>query len=182
MGHEAQLYSLGRMRRDERAAYAALFGLVPRGTEPARGLIWPDRLDPRAPAATYTQSVVIAADAVVNMLDADTPTFRPAASCCGFQAACAGSEPARRRKGVDYTVINERGGPAFQPFGGSRASNDVLAMEFECRGDGLFPAKRADADGALWPIGVRADKPLTGDAASRARCSIARQRHAHLLR
>lgn len=76
---EAQLYSLGRMRLDERAAYATLFGLAPSGTRPAHGLIWPDRLDPRAPAATYSQSVVITADAVVSMQDAETPTFRPAA-------------------------------------------------------------------------------------------------------
>ena len=42
----------------------------------------------------------------------------------------------------------------------------MLVMEFECRGDdGLFPPKRADAEGALWPIGVRADKSLTGDVA-----------------
>src|SRR3954470_24933503 len=75
---EAQLYSLGRMRQDERGAYAALFGLAPGGTRPARGRIWPDRLDPRAPNATYAQSMVIAADAVVNMMSGDTPTFRPA--------------------------------------------------------------------------------------------------------
>jgi predicted phage baseplate assembly protein len=62
--------------------------------------------------------------------------------------------------------MNERGGPAFQPFGASAGPNDVLVMEFGCRGDdGLFPPKRADAEGALLPIGVRADKSLTGDVA-----------------
>lgn len=164
---EAQLYSLGRMRRDERAAYAALFGLAARGTEPARGLIWPDRLDPRAPATTYSHSVVITADAVVNMLDAETPTFRPAAKLLwvpGHVHRLAGRLADGRI--MDYTAINARGGPAFQPFGTSAGRSDVLLMEFECRSDdGLFPAKRADADGALWPIGVRADKPLTGDIA-----------------
>jgi predicted phage baseplate assembly protein len=164
---EAQLYSLGRMRRDERAAYAALFGLTARGTEPARGLIWPDRLDPRAPASTYTQSVVIDADAGVSMLDAETPTFRPAAKLLwvpgSVRRLAAWLADGRV---VDYTVINERGGPAFQPFGASAGPNDVLVMEFECRGDdGLFPPKRADAEGALLPIGVRADKSLTGDVA-----------------
>ena len=164
---EAQLYSLGRMRRDERAAYAALFGLTARGTEPARGLIWPDRLDPRAPGATYSQSVVIAADAAVSMLDVNTPTFRPAAKLlwvAGRVRRLAG----RLADGnvMDFTTINERGGPAFQPFGGSAGKNDVLEMEFECRGDdGLFPLKRADAAAALWPIGIRADKPLAGEMA-----------------
>lgn len=164
---EAQLYSLGRMRRDERAAYAALFGLAPGGTRPARGLIWPDRLDPRAPAATYSQSRVIAADAVVNRLDGETPTFRPDGTLL-WVAGRVRRLAARLADGrvMDYTAINERGGPAFQPFGAAAGKNDVLVMEFECRGDdGLFPPKRTDADGALWPVGVRADKPLTGDLA-----------------
>jgi predicted phage baseplate assembly protein len=160
---EAQLYALGRMRRDERAAYAALFGLAARGTEPARGLIWPDRLDPRAPAATVSQSLVIPFDAVIDMQGAGTPTFRPAAKLLWVPGRV--QRLAARLAGgrtVDYTAINARGGPAFQPFGPSAGSGDVLLMEFACRGDdGLFPAKRAEADGALWPIGIRADKPLT---------------------
>ena len=161
---EAQLYSLGRMRRDERAAYAALFGLAPGGTQAARGLIWPDRLDSRSPAAVYTQSRVIAADAVVNRTDADEPTFRPEGKLLWVAAHIRRLE-ARLADGrrVDYTVINERGGPAFQPFGAIAGRNDVLVMELECRSDeGLFPPARKDADGALWSIGVRADKPLTG--------------------
>jgi predicted phage baseplate assembly protein len=164
---EAQLYALGHTRRDERAAYAALFGLGPAGTQPARGLIWPDRLDPRAPAATYSQSMVIPADAVVNVLDAENPTFRPAGKLLWIPGRVR--RLAARLAGgrvVDYTVINQRGGPAFQPFGAAAGSNDVLAIEFDCRSDdGLFPATRADADGAFWPIGVRSDKPLTGDIA-----------------
>jgi predicted phage baseplate assembly protein len=162
---EAQLYSLGRMRRDERVAYAALFGLAASGTRPARGLIWPDRLDPRSPAATYSQSMVIRADAVVNRLDAETPTFRPDGKFLWVAGRVRRLE-ARLADGrvIDHTAINERGGPAFQPFGAAAGKNDVLVMDFECRGeDGLFPPKRTDADGARWPIGVRADKQLTGD-------------------
>lgn len=164
---EAQLYSLGHMRRDERAAYAALLGLAPAGTQPARGLIWPDRLDPRAPAAVFSQSMVIPADAVVNILDAEQPTFRPAGKLLWAPGRIRrlAAQLADGRV-VDYTVINQHGGPAFQPFGAVAGSNDVLVLEFECRSDdGLFPAKRADADGALWSIGVRADKPLAGDSA-----------------
>jgi predicted phage baseplate assembly protein len=172
---EAQLYSLGRLRRDERAAYAALFGLAPGGTRPAHGLIWPDSLDSRSPAAVYTQSRVIAADAVVNRIDADEPTFRPDGKLLWVAARIRRLE-ARLADGrkVDYTVINERGGPAFQPFGTLAGKNDVLVMELEGRGDdGLFPPKRADAEGAVWPIGVRADKPLT-DAVAEAGSRFAR--------
>jgi predicted phage baseplate assembly protein len=159
---EAQLYSLGRSRRDERAAYAALFGLAPGGTRAAKGLIWPDRLDSRSPAALYTQSRVIAPEAVVSRVDADEPTFRPAARLL-WVAARMRRIDARLADGrvIDYTAINERGASAFQPFGSLAGANDVLVMHLECRGDdGLFPAHRADAEGALWPIGVRVDKPL----------------------
>jgi hypothetical protein len=167
---EAQLYSLGRMRQDERAAYAALFGLAAGGTQPARGLIWPDWLDSRAPNATYSQSIVIAADAVVNMVSSDTPTFRPAGKLLWVPGRIR-RLAARLADGrvIDYTAINERGGPAFQPFGTVAGGGDVLRMEFECRSEaGLFPAKRADAEGALWPIGVRADDLSTDGVSQRA--------------
>src|SRR5450432_2586382 len=38
---EAQMYSMSRLRRNERQAYAGLLGVRPRGPVPARGLIWP---------------------------------------------------------------------------------------------------------------------------------------------
>lgn len=164
---EAQLYSLGHMRRDERVAYAALLGLAPEGTRPARGLIWPDHLDHRAPDATYAQSVVIPADAVVNVLNAETPTFRPTHKLLWAPGRISKLETRLAdSRVVDHTVINERGGPAFQPFGEVAGRRDVLVMEFECRGDGgLFPARREDATGAHWVIGVRADIPLAGNTA-----------------
>src|SRR6185295_7424353 len=74
---EAQLYSLSRMRRDERAAYAALLGISPHGTEGAAGLIWSDRLDPNSPASTFTTTMVLSDEAVINPTDGGGPTFRP---------------------------------------------------------------------------------------------------------
>src|SRR3569832_2449312 len=47
---EAQLFALSRMRRDERAAYLALLGIAPSGTQGACGIIWPGRAGRRAPA------------------------------------------------------------------------------------------------------------------------------------
>src|SRR4029079_17618619 len=47
---EAQMYSLSKLRRDERQSYAALLGFAPSGTTAATGLIWPDRSDPQSPA------------------------------------------------------------------------------------------------------------------------------------
>src|SRR6185436_15628598 len=74
---EAQLYSLSHLRRDERLAYAALLGLAPAGTQPATGLIWPDRLDPNSPNTTFSRSVVISEDALIKLHDTDAPTFTP---------------------------------------------------------------------------------------------------------
>src|SRR5215510_4107479 len=74
---EAQLYSLSRMRRDERTAYAALLGLAPAGTQGASGLIWPDGLDPNSPASTYVKTVALSEDTVINLIDNESPTFRP---------------------------------------------------------------------------------------------------------
>src|SRR5215207_9748364 len=74
---EAQLYSLSHLRRDERIAYASLLGLTPSGTHAATGLIWPDRLDPNSPAATFSKTVVISEDATINVANVDEPTFHP---------------------------------------------------------------------------------------------------------
>jgi predicted phage baseplate assembly protein len=175
---EAQLYSVGRTRRDERAAYAALLGLSPGGTEPARGLLWPDPLDPSAPVRICAQSVVIPAEAAVSLLDAESPPFRVEDRLLWVPGRVSRLTARQGRGGeVDYTVVNQRGGPAFQPFGADAGGDDVLRMAFECRGDGLFPPRRQDADGALWPIGVRADRPLaTGAATTESRYSRAAAR------
>ena len=164
---EAQLYSLSRRpRRDERSAYAALLGFVPTGTRPADGLIWPDHGDPRSPAATFTESVVIPADAVINVLNEETLAFHPARKLLWVPGRVQRLET-RLADGrtIDHTASNERGGTPFLPFGESAGRRDVLAMTFRSRGDsGLFGKKREDARGALWPIGVRAAAPLNSVA------------------
>src|SRR5882762_8362341 len=63
---EAQLYSLSRMRRDERLAYAAYFGVTPEGPSPSRGLLWPDPATPGSAAAMLRRSVVLDLDTVIQ--------------------------------------------------------------------------------------------------------------------
>ena len=153
---EAQLYSLSRRpRRDERLAYTALLGIVARGTQPSRGLIWPDHGDPQSPAATFAQGVVIAADAVIHVLNDDTPTFRPEQKLLWIPGRIQRLE-SRLAGGrtIDYTATNERGGTPFLPFGESAGSRDVLAMTFRARGDYTKDAP--------WPIGVRATTAFAG--------------------
>ena len=64
---EAQVYSLSRLRRDERASYAALLGLQQKGTTAARGILWADRQDPSSPFLTFVRSMVLPADTVINV-------------------------------------------------------------------------------------------------------------------
>jgi hypothetical protein len=165
---EAQIYALARSRRDERAAYAALFGVAPRGTIAAQGLIWADTSDPGSPAALLTQSQVIPLDSQILPLNRDMPVFRPASRLLWvpgrinrLEATSAGG---RKR---DLTSINERGGPVYLPFGDTAGVRDLLRVHFECRGDqGLFPPVRDDAAGALLSLGVRADSPAAGASGS----------------
>lgn len=163
---EAQLYAVGHTRRDERAAYQALSGLVPGGTQPARGHLWPDLQDPRAPVATFAQSVVIAADAHIHVMNADAPVFHPDGKVLWIPGEVRRlSTRLADGRVLDHTAVNQREGPAFQPFGDLARPRDVLAIEFECRGDGgLFPPRREDAAGAHWTIGVRAAAPLVARA------------------
>ncbi len=164
---EAQLYSVSRMRRDERAAYSALIGLGSAGTRGSCGLIWSDRLDPGSPAATHAKSVVIPKDAAIHLLGDDRPTFRPTHTLLWTPGrvtrlvtrSAGGNE-------TDLTTINERGGPAFAPFGESAGERDVLSLTFACRDEaGLFGRDRQSAQGALWTLGVQAAPPLGAAAA-----------------
>jgi predicted phage baseplate assembly protein len=163
---EAQLYSVSRLRRDERASYAALLGLETTGTRSARGLIWPDHLDPGSPAATFARSLVISDEAVVHVMGSEAPTFRPTHTLRWTPGRIVRLET-RHPDGrtTDHTTKNARGGPAFLPLGERAGRRVVLALTFECRDDaGLFGTTREQATNGLWSIGVRA-ATLAGGAA-----------------
>lgn len=154
---EAQLYSLSRQRRDERAAYAELLGVSPSGTQAARGLIWSDPSDPNSPSLKFNYSVVIPDAAVINVINADTPTFRPTHTLLWVPGNVTKLE-AWLADGsiVDLTSVNQRGGIPFLPLGNNAGPKDVLRLTFASRSDsGLFTKNRKDATGAWWAIGVR---------------------------
>jgi hypothetical protein len=150
---EAQLYSLSHLRRDERVAYAAMLGLTAAGTQGATGLIWPDRLDPNSPAVTFAKTVVIDEETVINVVDSETPTFRPTHKLLWVPGQIEKLETrGPRGRKSNHTAVNRRGDLAFLPFGEGTGRRSVLAMTFQCRDDaGLQITK-----GALWPIGVMA--------------------------
>lgn len=156
---EAQLYALARTpRRDEAQAYAALLDVSAAGTRAAQGLIWPDRADPASPAATRSGSVVILPDAVAEVENTDAPLFHPTHKTLWVPGRLL-SLQSRLASGTvrDLTRLNAGDGPAFAPFGEAAGPRDLLLMSFETASDdGLFPPRRADADGAHLVIGLRA--------------------------
>ncbi len=160
---EAQLYSLARMRRDERAAYAALLGLRLQGPTPAHGTLWPDNTDSASPFRTFRQSLVLEPDSAVCMTTSDTPEFHPSHRILWTPGRIV-SLVTRLADGrtIDQTRTNEHGDRAFEPFGAQAGPSDRLRFEFATIGNqGLFPPLRELASGALWPLGVRVDVPAT---------------------
>jgi len=138
--------------------------ILPAGTRAAKGLIWSDPLDPGSPATTFMRSRVISPETVINVVDHETPTFRPAQKLLWVAGQISSLESRLAdRSIVDLTATNKQGGVAFAAFGDSAGSRDVLHMTFVCRGQyGLFPEVRSDAAGALWPIGIRSAVVASG--------------------
>lgn len=158
---EAQLYSLARMRRDERAAYAALLGLHASGPAPARGSLWPNRTDRDSPFLSFQEAIVIEPESAVRMTTSETPQFHVTqrilwtpGRIVSLRTRLAGGQL------IDQTRTNEHGDRAFAPFGDAAGPRDSLRLEFACNSErGLFPARRELAQGAALPIGVRVDMP-----------------------
>ena len=152
---EAQLYSLSRMRRDERTAYAALLGIQPSGSQPATGLIWPDNEDPRSPTVTYTATSVLPKNTSVDLADTPGPAYRTLQDLLWVPGVI---QSLVTRQGntppVYHTSKNKRGKLVFYPFGQGSAIGTTLSLSFHCRDDrGLFGGGDRSAP---WPIGVLA--------------------------
>lgn len=162
---EAQIWSLSRVRRDERVAYAALLGLTPSGTQAATGLLWSDRLDLTSPVRTYAKSAVLSEDTVIHVESVETLTFRPVDKLLWVPGQIA-SLVTRKADGLttDHTKTNEHGSTPFLAFGETAGPRDVLALKFECRDDGGLFGKNPPSErvGARWAIGVRVAPPLGG--------------------
>ncbi len=173
---EAQLYSLSRQRRDERAAYAELLGVSPSGTQAARGLIWSDPADPNSPSSKFDQSVVIPEDAVINVINTGTPTFRPTHKLLWVPGYISKLE-AWLADGsiVDLTSTNQRAGIPFFPLGNNAGPKDALRLTFTTRSDaGPLGKNRKDATGAWWAIGARSavsDAYSTDAGSGTAQCN-----------
>jgi hypothetical protein len=161
---EAQLYSLSRMRRDERAAYAALMGIQLAGWQPATGLIWPDSLDTKSPVATYLASFVLPGYSTVTLGDTPGPVYRTLHDLLWMPGAIKSLVTHQGSSRIDHTAKNRRGNIIFYPFGQDSAAGKTLLLSFHCRDDrGLFGAGKHNA---LWPIGVLASPSATETSTS----------------
>ena len=125
---EAQMYSLSRLRRDERVGYARFLGVTPRGPVPARGLIWP-RDDERGQAAppSWEEGVVLPAGTMAAADRGDAPAFATAQTVALTTARLVRVET-RFADGTshDWTTSNVRDGATFSPFGENPAPGDRL--------------------------------------------------------
>jgi hypothetical protein len=158
---EAQLYSVSRMRRDERAAYASLVGLTPGGTTGAEGLLWPDHGDPNAPVDNFAHSVVIPPDADVHIVGDDQFAFRPTHALLwtpGRITRLTSQDPSGGT--TDLTALNAKGNLPYYPFGDGSGRRGTFALTFASRDDaGPLGSDRQKFKSALWPIGVMAAPP-----------------------
>jgi predicted phage baseplate assembly protein len=167
---EAQLYSLSRLRRDERASYAALIGLQQSGTTAARGILWGDRQDPNSPFLTFARSMVLPADTVIKLTGEEAPVFRPTSELL-WAPGSLGRIATRHADGriTDHTVANARDGAAFGPLGDTGGPGAVLTMSFTCRDEaGLFGTEPENTKRAPWAIGYRSAPAITGTAEAEA--------------
>ena len=130
---DAQIYSLARMRRDERVAYAELMGVRPHGPIAARGLIWPDAdlMMDTTRTATWPQGTVVTEDRPCTADIADSPPFYSLHSIhlttSRLTALRAVLEDGSMQ---DLTTANRFGGTAFAPFGSAPGSQSRLELEF----------------------------------------------------
>jgi predicted phage baseplate assembly protein len=131
---EAQMYSLGRLRRDERLAYARLLDVEPQGPQPARGLIWPSAEGAAGASAVppWSEGRVIAAKSRVEADRRHAPPFYTTDDVALTTARLVAVKTvfADGRTPADWTAVNSRGGATFQPFGPSPAKGDRLALTF----------------------------------------------------
>jgi len=155
---EAQIYSLARLRSDERWAYGALLGFTPRGPLPATGLVWP------GPSQAFPDGAVLPAAQAVTPDQPQALAFRLSHPVNLTAARLVGVE-SRLRDGrvLNQTATNDRPGGAYYPFGERADAGDRFVLTFE--GPLLAPGN-APGRKAFLSFGVRVPTANPADPAS----------------
>jgi predicted phage baseplate assembly protein len=156
---EAQIYSLGRLRRDERIAYAALSGVRAQGPEPARGLVWPSNTLGADAAPARARDTIVSTDAPVTTDRPDAPAFRSTRPVLLTGARLVGLRT-RLRNGTlrDWTRANGQSGTTFMPFSDPPDPEERLELQLE----GPLVTTKVDA-GVLLSIGIEVETPAVQD-------------------
>lgn len=126
---EAQIYSLARLRTDERWAFAALLGFYPRGPVPARGMVWPTE----GQNLWGNLGALLASGAEATVAGQPLlPTFRLSQPLNLTAARLVGVE-SRLHDGriLQHTATNLRTGAGFYPFGEQAQAGDRLVLTFQ---------------------------------------------------
>jgi hypothetical protein len=123
---EAQVYAVSRVRSDERWAFGALFGIVPHGPVPARGMAWPMH-DGRAAA------LVAPAGAMLDAVLSQVPAFmlEHAVNITGAVLTAVETRLSDGRV-IDHTAANSHQGD-FEPFGATAGPDERLVLSFTGR-------------------------------------------------
>lgn len=150
---EAQMYALSRMRRDERAAYAALMGLRSTGNVPAEGILWSTRHLSSSASVDLTNRLLLA-DAIITVDGLERPRFTAldrllliAGSIMRVQSRSLRSEKhasgIAQTKSVELPLGDAMRKPLVRssrateapvyPFGKQLGNDRVLRIEVECR-------------------------------------------------
>jgi hypothetical protein len=147
---EAQIYSLARLRTDERWAYGALLGIESLGSLPAQGLIWPD-LD-------IDRNSILKLETQITAEQPQAPAFRLSYPINLTKAELVGVE-SRLQDGrlFNYTETNKRKGASFYPFGEQAGEGDRFVLRFQ---GPLLAPKYYDSKTALLALGIRVPPPL----------------------
>jgi hypothetical protein len=125
---EAQMYSLARMRRDERRAFAHILGVEPRGPDAAQGLLWPSTdVGPVFPAG-----LVIPNGSVATADRPDIPSFFTS-NTVQLTPASLVRVQTRYANGVwhDWTRVNAQPSATYEPFGDPSDPGARLILTFE---------------------------------------------------
>ncbi|HLK48650.1 MAG TPA: putative baseplate assembly protein [Bryobacteraceae bacterium] len=129
---EAQMYSMDRLRRDERQAYAQLMGIEPHGPMPARGLIWPSADGGQnASPVSWPAATLIPAGSPLTGNRPDAPVFYTSDAVQLTTAALVRVETLFR-SGIwhDWTRVNAQQTATFMPFGDTPQAGTQLILTF----------------------------------------------------
>jgi hypothetical protein len=142
---DQQIYALGRERRDERMAYAALLGLRPHGPRPARGLLWRANNKPLATAGLLLQRGTPVATARAQSPDfiIEHDVYLTRAAIQGMQTVLPGGEI--------ILLPFDAGNPGRPPFSafGDAALRDTM-LEIRLSGQLVDPA----VAGSPYPLSI----------------------------